>query len=92
MNQQLTFLYSCLSLLLSFHVKGNAQANKLRAITDLPDQNVYVDQLTDFSNRTFRVNYRNSLGNKQVSKLSKQLASRRMDQFLSKINYYEDPF
>ncbi len=39
-------------------------------ITDLPTQHIYVERLADFSNRTFRVSYQHSFGNKQVKRIN----------------------
>ena len=35
-------------------------------ITDLPTQHIYVSRLSDFSNRTFRISYQQSFGDKKV--------------------------
>ncbi|MEL6275970.1 MAG: hypothetical protein AAFU03_12785, partial [Bacteroidota bacterium] len=40
-----------------------------QGITDLPNQNIYVDRLADFSNRTFRISYRHSFGDNRVKKV-----------------------
>lgn len=35
-------------------------------ITDLPTENIYISRLADFSNRTLRISYQHSFGDKKV--------------------------
>lgn len=54
---------------LAFTVSDLLESIQNIGITDLPNQNIYVARLTDFSNRTFRISYQHSFGNRKVEKI-----------------------
>jgi len=54
---------------LAFNISDVLETIQSQGITDLPEQNIFVDRLADFSNRTFRVSYRHAFGDNQVEKI-----------------------
>ena len=53
---------------LTFSLSDLLETIQNKGITDLPNENIFVAQLSDFSNRTISISYRHSFGNKNVEK------------------------